>query len=329
TYNWYDAINGQATPYDDLGHGTHTVGTMVGSEPNGTNQIGVAPGAKWIAVKAFSSAGGTSEDLLKAGEWILAPKDAQGNPHPEKAPDVVNNSWGGASGINEWYRQMVQNWRAADIFPNFSAGNSGPNDGTISAPANYPESFAVGATDINNLLAGFSSRGPGPYGEWKPDISAPGVTIRSSVPGSKYQNMQGTSMAAPAVAGVVALMKQADASLTVDEMETILITSAIPLTDSTYPTSPNYGYGHGLVNAYSAVSAVVNGIGRVQGQVIREGQDTENPTYQHTAPIETFSNMTLPLTVQVQDNVNVRSVELQYRASETAEWQTVAATRTA
>uniref|UniRef100_UPI00406C8064 S8 family serine peptidase n=1 Tax=Paenisporosarcina sp. FSL H8-0542 TaxID=2921401 RepID=UPI00406C8064 len=329
TYNWYDAITGKSAPFDDLGHGTHTVGTMVGSEPNGTNQIGVAPGAKWIAVKAFTSAGGTAEDLLKAGEWILAPKDAEGNPHPEKAPDVVNNSWGGGNGINEWYRLMVQNWRAADIFPNFSAGNVGPNAGSISIPANYPESFAVGATDSENRIAGFSSRGPSPYGEGKPDISAPGVAIRSSVPGSLYRGMQGTSMAAPAVAGVVALMKQANASLTVDEMEAILMNSAIPLTDSTYPTSPNNGYGHGLVNAYNAVSAIVNGIGRVQGQVVREGQDTENPTYQHTAPTELYANMTLPLTIQVQDNVNVRSVELKYRASESAEWQTVAATRTA
>ncbi|PAE40698.1 S8 family serine peptidase, partial [Bacillus sp. 7884-1] len=330
TFNWYDAITGQESPYDDLGHGTHTTGTMVGSEPNGTNQIGVAPGAKWIAVKAFSSAGASVQDLLRAGEWVLAPKDAQGNPHPEKAPDVVNNSWGGGKGIDEWFRPMVINWRAADIFPNFSSGNTGPGDGSVSVPGNYPESFAVGATmNSGNLLAGFSSRGPSPYGEVKPDISAPGVAIRSSIPGGKYTGMQGTSMSAPAVAGVVALIKQANASLTVDDIEDILLVSAKPLTDSNYPTSPNNGYGYGLVNAYSAISAIVNGIGRVQGQVVREGQDTENPTYQHTAPTELYANMTLPLTIQVQDNVNVRSVELQYRASESAEWQTVAATRTA
>jgi bacillopeptidase F len=328
TYNWFDAVAGKPAPYDDLGHGSHTVGTMVGSEPNGTNQIGVAPGAKWIAVKAFSAEGGGSDDLLAAGEWVLAPKDAQGNPHPEKAPDVVNNSWGAGPGIDDWYRQMVQNWRAADIFPAFSAGNAGPGTGSVAFPGNYPESFATGATDSNNQIAGFSSRGPSAYGVMKPDISAPGVSIRSSIPGGGYGFMNGTSMASPALAGVVALVKQANKSLSVDAIEQILKQTAIPLTDSTYPTSPNNGYGHGLVNAFNAVSYILTGIGRFQGQVVHEGQDTENPTYQHTAPTEAYSNMVLPLTVQAQDNVSVISVELQYRTSETADWQTVMASRT-
>jgi bacillopeptidase F len=328
TYNWFDVITGKAAPFDDLGHGTHTVGTMVGSEPNGNNQIGVAPGAKWIAVKAFSVDGAGGDDLLAAGEWVLAPKDAQGIPHPEKAPDIVNNSWGGGPGINDWYRQMVQNWRAADIFPAFSAGNAGPGVGSASNPGNLPESFATGATDINNQIAGFSSRGPSAYGVMKPDIAAPGVGIRSATPGNSYGFMNGTSMASPALAGVVALMKQANKSLSVDAIEQILFKTAIPLTDSTYPTSPNNGYGHGLVNAYNAISSILTGIGRVQGQVDHEGQDTENPTYQHTAPTETYSNMVLPLIVQAQDNVSLISVELQYRTSETADWQTLMASRT-
>ncbi|HEX6923215.1 MAG TPA: S8 family serine peptidase, partial [Bacillales bacterium] len=186
-FNWFDAVAGQDAPYDDLGHGTHTVGTMVGSEPDGTNKIGVAPGAQWIAAKAFTSAGtGSDVDILEAGEWILAPKDSEGNPHPEKAPDIVNNSWGGGRGIDEWFRPMVQNWRAAGIFPAFAAGNTtifepgGP--GSVSAPGNYPESFAVGATNLDDELAGFSLQGPSPYDEIKPELVAPGVSIRSSVP---------------------------------------------------------------------------------------------------------------------------------------------------
>jgi bacillopeptidase F len=333
TFNWFDALNGEAAPVDLSKQGTHVTGIMVGSEPNGSNQIGVAPGAKWIAVRAFSNFGGTGTqvDLLEAGEWILAPKDAQGNPHPEKAPDVVNNSWGKyQEGIDEWFRPMVQNWRAAEIFPVFSAGNGGALEGKIWNPANYPESFAVGVTDSNNLRFSGSARGPSPYGEIKPDISAPGVNIRSSFPGGSYSTgANGTMWGAAHISGVVALMKQANPSITVDEIEKNLKDSAIPLTDSIYPTSPNNGYGHGLVNAYNAVSSLISGLGRVQGYVNHDGQDTENPTYQHTAPPENFANMTLPLTVQVQDNVSVISVELQYRASETAEWQTVAATRTA
>ncbi|MDR6224162.1 bacillopeptidase F [Desmospora profundinema] len=331
-FNWFDAVNGQAAPYDDLDHGTHVTGTMVGQEPDGSNTIGVAPGAQWIAVKAFSAAGGTDVDLLAAGEWILAPKDADGNPHPEKAPDVVNNSWGGGRGLNEWYRPMVQNWRAAEIFPEFSAGNTtlfnpgGP--GSVANPANYPESFATGATDINKRLASFSLQGPSPYDEIKPEISAPGVNIRSSVSGSGYQGgWNGTSMSGPHVSATVALLKQANASLTVDELEEILLSTAEPLTDSTFPESPNNGYGHGLVDAFGAVSSVVSGLGEIRGQVVEEGEDTEPPTYEHEAPVETYNKMNLPLTVQARDNVSVTEVQLEYRYEE--KWKKVTATRTA
>lgn len=331
-YSWFDAVGGQASPYDDHGHGTHVTGTMVGSEPNGANQIGVAPGAKWIAVKAFSPDGGTDTDLLEAGEWILAPKDAQGNPHPEKAPDVVNNSWSGGSGLDEWYREMVQAWRAAEIFPEFSAGNSdlfnpgGP--GSVANPANYPESFATGATDINDRLASFSLQGPSPYDETKPEISAPGVNIRSSVPGSAYEGgWNGTSMAGPHVAAVVSLLRQADASLTVEELEEILLTTATPLTDATFPESPNNGYGHGLVNAFTAVSSVVSGLGRIEGNVTKEGDDTEAPALTHEGPSESYKEIPLNLQAEVSDNISVTSVLLSYQ-KEDGSWTGVGAERT-
>lgn len=265
-FNWFDATAGQSAPYDDQGHGTHVTGTMVGSEPDGSNQVGVAPGANWIAVKAFSATGGTDTDLLEAAEWILAPTDAQGNSRVDMAPDVVNNSWGGGPGLNEWYRDVVRNWRAAEIFPEFSAGNTsiynpgGPE--SIAVPANYPESFATGATDSNDFLGSFSLQGPSPYDEIKPDISAPGVNIRSSVPGDGYEGgWNGTSMAGPAVSAVVALMKQADSSLTFNEIEEALLATATPLTDNEFPNSPNNGYGYGLVNAYDAVSSIIPSLG--------------------------------------------------------------------
>lgn len=332
--NWYDATSaGRAEPYDDIGHGTHVTGTMVGSEPNGANQIGVAPGAKWIAVKAFTSSGGTDRDLLRAGEWLIAPRDAQGNLHPEAAPDVINNSWGGGPGLDEWFREMVQNWRAADIFPEFSAGNTnfsnpgGP--GSVAAPSNYPESFATGATDINNKIANFSLRGPSPYNEIKPDISAPGVNIRSSVPGSGYEGgWNGTSMAGPHVSAVVALLKQVNASLTVDEIEQILINTATPLTDSSYPDTPNHAYGYGLVSAYDAVSSIINGLGKVKGQVAKQGNDTEPPAITHTAPSETFTNMDLELNADVSDNVSISSVKVEYK-NQAGSWVTVEAKRAA
>lgn len=326
--SWFDAVDGTDAPYDDLAHGTHTMGTIVGSEPNGNNQIGVAPGAKWIAVKAFSAAGGTDVDLLQAGEWILAPKDSDGNLHPELAPDIVNNSWGGGPGLDEWYRPMVQNWRAADIFPVFAAGNSGVNGpGSISVPSNYPESFAVGATDSNNKLAYFSSRGPGPYDESKPNVSAPGANIRSATPGNQYEDgWSGTSMATPHIAGVIALLKQANASLSIDHIEKLLEDTAIPLTDSEYPTSPNYGYGHGFVNAYNAIKSV-QGNGMVKGYVRYNGVDEIKPTYEHTSPGNVYDKEDLPLTIQVQDNISLQSIKLIYQVN--GQQKTIEAIRTA
>ncbi|MFC4023693.1 S8 family serine peptidase [Oceanobacillus longus] len=313
TYSWFDATTGQDVPYDDQGHGTHVTGTMVGSEPDGSNQVGVAPGAKFISARAFTAAGGTDVDLLASAEWILAPGgDAS------MAPDVVNNSWGGGPGLDEWYRDVVISWRAAEIFPEFSAGNTtfsnpgGP--GSIATPANYPESFATGATDINDNLASFSLEGPSPYeDDIKPDISAPGVNIRSTVPGGGYEGgWNGTSMAGPAVSGAVALMIQANASLTVDELEEIVMSTATPLTDGTYPEAPNMGYGYGLVNAYDAVSSLVTGLGTLEGQVTKEGEDTEAPTFEHEAPIETYEGMDLDLSIQATDDISVNSVEVIY-----------------
>lgn len=312
TYSWFDATAGEDTPYDDDGHGTHVTGTMVGSEPDGSNQVGVAPGAKWIAVKAFTAAGGTDTDLLAAAEWIMAPGG-----DVSQAPDVVNNSWSGGSGMDEWYRDVVIAWRAANIFPEFSAGNvtltnpGGP--GSVANPANYPESFATGATDVNDDLANFSLQGPSPYDEIKPDVSAPGVNIRSSVPGSGYEGgWNGTSMAGPAVSGAVALIKQANANLTVDEIEEILSTTATPLTDDTFPESPNNGYGHGLLDAYEAVSSVVSGLGVIDGAVSKDGEDTEAPTYSHDAPEVIYAGMDLDVTITAEDNISVTSVEVVY-----------------
>ncbi|GHI01253.1 S8 family serine peptidase [Neobacillus kokaensis] len=327
TYSWLDAVRGQTTPYDDHGHGTHTTGTMVGSEPNGSNIIGVAPGAKWIAVKAFTSAGGTDADLLEAGDWMIAPG---GN--PDMAPDVINNSWGGGPGLDEWYRPMVQAWRAAEIFPEFSAGNTtlsnpgGP--GSVANPANYPESFATGATDSNNKLGSFSLLGPSPYGEMKPEISAPGVNIRSSVPGSGYEGgWNGTSMAGPHVSAAVALLKQANASLTVDDLERILQETAIPLTDNKFPESPNNGYGSGLLNVYDAVSSVISGLGKLKGQVTKEGDDSEAPVLTHSAPATVYAGMPLTLEASAADNTSVTEVSVQYQKPD-GTWTTVAAKRT-
>lgn len=270
TYSFYDPVYGNKVPYDDDGHGTHVTGIMVGSEPNDSYQIGVAPGAKWIAVQAFRGDSAYDSDLLAAAEWIMAP----GGDYT-KAPDVVNNSWGGGKGLNEWYRDAVIAWREAGIFPVFAAGNTTPSNeggpGSVAIPANYPESFAVGATDSSNNLAEFSLRGPSPYDEIKPDVSAPGVGILSSIPDDHYAYANGTSMAAPVVAGVVALLKQANYDLKVQDIENILKSTAVKRTDSEYPDSPNNGYGYGIVDAEKAIQYVLgDSFGKIVGSVMSE-----------------------------------------------------------
>jgi subtilisin family serine protease len=209
-YNWWDPSNvcgnPSNVPCDNTDHGTHVTGTMVGDD-GGSNQIGVAPQAEWIACKGCETNSCSSFALLECGDWILAPWNLNGqNPDPAKRPHVVNNSWSGGSG-DPWYMGVVDSWRASGIFPAFANGNSGPSCRTSRSPGDYPQSFSSGATDINNNIAGFSSRGPSSFGGvTKPDVSAPGVNVRSSVPPNGYANFQGTSMASPHTAGVVAFL---------------------------------------------------------------------------------------------------------------------------
>jgi len=178
---------------------------MVGDD-GGTNQIGVAPGAKWFACKGCESGSCSSFALLECGDFILAPWDLnKANPDPTKRPHVVNNSWGGGGG-NTWYLATVQSWVAAGIFPAFSNGNSGPACNTSGSPGDYLQAFSSGATDMNDNIGIFSSRGPSTFGVKKPDLAAPGVSVRSSVPTDLYSSKSGTSMASPHTAGAVALL---------------------------------------------------------------------------------------------------------------------------
>ncbi|MER7719664.1 S8 family serine peptidase [Streptomyces flaveolus] len=213
-YNFYDATGicaTSSTPCDDNGHGTHTMGTMVGK-----HGIGVAPNAKWMAAKACGTSKGScdDDDLLAAGQWILAPTDHTGqNPRPDLAPNIVNNSWGGDG---TFYTDIVNSWNAAGIFEAFAAGNDG--DGTTCSTTHPPgaqtETYGVGAYDASGKIASFSGFGPSPTdGSAKPNISAPGVDIESTWPGSSYNTEQGTSMATPHVAGAVALLWSAAPSL--------------------------------------------------------------------------------------------------------------------
>ncbi|OQY35098.1 MAG: hypothetical protein B6I38_01795, partial [Anaerolineaceae bacterium 4572_5.1] len=193
--------------------------------------------------------------LHDAFQWILTPEG-----DPALAPDVVNNSWGSNSGSSAEFEDDVQLLLDAGIIPIFSAGNSGPNSGTVGSPGSY--SFAVGATDSDDVIASFSSRGPSPWGEIKPDVSAPGVNILSSLPGGGYGVYNGTSMAAPHVSGLTALLLQADDSLSYPQLTRLLTETALSLGGS----SPNNTYGWGRVDAYNALQTALNA-GQLVGTV--------------------------------------------------------------
>jgi hypothetical protein len=256
--NWFCATDeGYSYPGDGHGHGTHTMGTIVGD-----GGIGVAPGARWIAVKVFHNQGYTYDSWIHAGfQWLL---DPDGDPATNDAPDVVNNSWGSDYGADQTFLPDVQALRAANILPVFSAGNAGPYRGTVGSPASFSESFAVGATDTDDLIASFSSRGPSPWGETKPDVSAPGTKVRSSAPGGGYAEKQGTSMAVPHVTGLAALLFQAQPGLSLSAAEQAMTSNAVPLGDPI----PNNDYGWGRIDAYNAVLSV--GSAGVLSGVVRD-----------------------------------------------------------
>ncbi|HET8683421.1 MAG TPA: carboxypeptidase regulatory-like domain-containing protein [Micromonosporaceae bacterium] len=260
-YNWFDPAkvcgNPSTVPCDNNNHGTHTMGTMVGDD-GGTNQIGVAPGARWIAAKGCESSSCSSTSLLASGQWVLAPTDLSGaNPRPDLHADIVNNSWGGGRG-STWYQETIRSWVAAGIFPAFANGNSGPNCNTANSPGDNPEAYAVGAYDVNNAIASFSSRGvSGVDGATKPNIAAPGVSVRSSVTGGGYSSFSGTSMATPHVAGAVALVWSASPVLRGDIAQTrsLLDGTAIDVSSTGCggTSAKNNNFGEGRLSAYQAV----------------------------------------------------------------------------
>ncbi len=242
-YNWHDATSQHSpVPIDPHGHGTFTASEMVGDDGMG-NQVGVAPGAQWIACRNMDAGGnGSPAQYSECFQFLIAPYPIGGDPSqgdPTKAPDSINNSWecppseGCSTGT---LQTIVDAVRAAGIFPAMAAGNSGPNCSTIMyPPAIYSSSVDVGALDSSNHIASFSSRGPvtaDGSGRTKPDLSAPGVSIRGAVPGNGYQSgWSGTSMAAPHVAGGVALLWQANPSLVgnIDRTESAMEAGALHL----------------------------------------------------------------------------------------------------
>jgi len=248
-YHWHDAIHDDLgnpcgadslEPCDDDGHGTHTMGTMVGDDPEHKNRIGMAPGAKWIGCRNMDNGVGTPVTYSECFQWFLAPTDLAGeNPDPSRAPDVINNSWGctpeeGCTNPNI-LRSVVEALRAAGILVVVSAGNSGPNCSTIDMPPTiYAAALTVGSTNSADEVSKFSSRGPvvvDGSGRLKPDVGAPGERIRSSNRFDGYDELSGTSMAGPHVAGLAALLISVEPALRgdVNRLESLIARSSKPI----------------------------------------------------------------------------------------------------
>jgi len=262
-YNWYDATGTYPNaPGDGYGHGTHTTGTMVGYD-GGNNQIGVAPGAKWIGFKNMTNSG-SGEDVYfhKAFQWSIAPTDLNdSNPDPDKAPHVMNNSWGYWGGNQPQFETDITNCVAAGIVIEVSSGNEGSSCSSLRSPGDYQISFTTGATVSGGNIWSSSSRGPSDLypSIMKPDVVAPGANIRSCVPGGGYEGgWSGTSMAGPHTCGIVALLLSANSALIGDVALTRdIIEQSADSTATTVCTSgggvPNNVYGWGEIDCYAAV----------------------------------------------------------------------------
>jgi subtilisin family serine protease len=269
-YNWYEGPSGSPVPYDTGSHGTHTMGTIVGDD-GGTNQIGMAPGAKWIACPGIGS---PLVGPFECFQFFLAPTKLDGSdPQPALAPHVINNSWS-SSGTD--YHAAIQALYAAGVFYAKSAGNTGSACSTITNPGQWPEVTAAAAFASGDVIASFSSRGPVTIGHdlfVKPDIAAPGVSVRSSIPGNSYGSMQGTSMACPHITGAVALLVSANPELAgeIDVLQKLLKQTAEEKVSSQCPPfvdRPNDVWGWGILNAYgAAVAAQDIALGEMQGTV--------------------------------------------------------------
>ena len=286
-YNWHDPYGDHPNaPADDNGHGTHTMGTMVGE--GGGNSIGVAPHARWIAARGCNSSSCTDAALLSSAQWIAAPTNLAGQaPDPDKRPHVVNNSWGDCGAAYDgWYQDVVNAWHAAGIYPVFSNGNASncgysapPGLNTVGNPGRYGNVTGVGSSGKSNgQYAPHSNWGPTDnadtvnprgYAHLKPQVVAPGVDIRSSVPTSdtSYEDgWTGTSMSAPHVTGLIALMWSAAPHLIGNYAvtETLLEETATPIPYASAGTPPpgpgnvpNYATGWGEINAPAAVQAAM------------------------------------------------------------------------
>jgi subtilisin family serine protease len=316
-FNWHDSIhdsvgnpcgNDTQEPCDDFFHGSHTTGTAIGDD-GGTNQIGMAPGAKWIGCRNMDEGDGTPARYIECMEWFLAPYPLNCTPNegdPSKAPDITINSWGCPVSegcvVGDELQAAVEAQEAAGIQMVVAAGNSGSGCSSVSDPPSfYAASYTVGALNTGtDTIASFSSRGPvtrDGSNRTKPDITAPGTNTRSADGGpfgcdSCYTFASGTSMATPHIAGAMALLWSAIPSLKnqIQPSRDALNNATVQIQDAQCgdPTPPNNVYGWGRVNIATAVGTppptpTPNPTPTPGGTPCGQGTPTPTPTATPTA----------------------------------------------
>lgn len=269
-YNWLDPWNGSAFPQDLQGHGTETLGLIVGKN------VGIAPDAEWVGCVNLARNLGNPAHYLDCMQFMLAPYPQEGNSFtdgdPAKGVMIVNNSWGCPS-IEGCDPTLLESaaiaMEKAGIFMSVAAGNTGYYGcGSVTDPMSiYSEVYTAGSINQSGEVSAFSSLGPvlvDGSKRIKPDIVAPGEGVVSSFPGGTYESVSGTSFAAPHLTGVVALMWSANPNLigNVEATRQILDETAAKI-NATIPqcaetdTRPDNALGYGLLNAFDAVKAAI------------------------------------------------------------------------
>ncbi len=258
---WLDVRDGVMSPCDDYGHGTHVAGIAAGNGvASAGKHKGVAPDANLVGVRISNVS-----EAIKGIQWVIEHKD-------EYNIGVINMSLGDfalRSYKDDPWAQAAEKAMEAGIVVCVAAGNDGPSEFNINTPGIHPDVITVGALDDKGTLdrkddtvADFSSRGPTQVDRLhKPDLLAPGVNVfgplspgshldTPDVPhdGQKYFAISGTSMATPMVAGMAAILLQANPKLTHQEIKEILVRSC----DNYLPDEPNI-QGAGVINAQSAL----------------------------------------------------------------------------
>ncbi|GEM_PF-907876 len=250
---WKDIVAGAASPYDDNGHGTHVASIIAGEGQANAAYAGVAPGAALVGIKVLNSAGSGSLSQVLAGvQWAIDNKTTYGI-------RIINLSLGlsGSSDGTDALSQMVNAAVSAGIVTVVAAGNEGPASRTIGSPGAAANVITVGSMadpgEGGFFLSYFSSRGPTADGRIKPDIASFGHGIMAAKSGTagSYITMSGTSMATPFVAGVVALMENANPSLSPSAAKSMLTSAAVDWG----PAGADIDYGAGRLDAYAAVKA--------------------------------------------------------------------------